>query len=246
MGHVWRDCEDGGCLDNYRRIVTLYVTYYLYHSNPCYTNPMHEARPNREFALYRVALARGGLFRYDEAKALGFSRRAASYRAKRGEWERVGKGLYRLSFAPRSPDEDLIRIALWAKNPWGPVAFSLETALHAHGLTNLIPSQYHLTVPTRFDRKPPKGVSLHRADLSPEDLDERPGYLVTSPLRTLLDVARSPRIAPEHLEAAIDQAIDRGLVTYKQIDEASRNLSKAARRRLKRALAAMEPGVTGT
>jgi len=182
---------------------------------------------------------RGGLFRLDEARALGFTRRVASYRVKRGEWERVGRGIYRLAFAPRSPDEDLIRIALWARNPWGPVAFSHETALYIHDLSDLIPDRYHLTVPRRFDRKPPKGVSLHRADLAPGDLEERPGYLVTAPLRTLLDVARSPRIAPEHLEAALDQALERGLVTRKQLERAAGSLSEAARRRLGRALAAI-------
>lgn len=199
---------------------------------------MPGSRSERERALYRLALTRGGLFRYDEAKALGFSRRAASYRAKRGEWERVGKGLYRLAFAPRSPDEDLIRIALWAQNPWGPAAFSLETALSVHDLADLIPNRYHLTVPRRFSRKAPKGVRLLRDELSPEDLEERPGYLVTSPLRTLLDVARSPRISPEHLEAAVGRAIERGLVTEKQLHEADGRLSRSAQRRLARALAA--------
>ncbi len=199
---------------------------------------MSGSRSERERALYRLALTRGGLFRYDEAKALGFSRRAASYRAKCGEWERVGKGLYRLTFAPRSPDEDLIRIALWAQNPWGPAAFSLGTAPYLHELTDLIPNRYHLTVPRRFGRKPPKGVRLLRDELSPEDLEERPGYLVTSPLRTLLDVARSPRISPEHLETAVGRAIERGLVTEKQLHEAAGRLSRSAQRRLGRALGA--------
>lgn len=206
---------------------------------------MHGNRSEREQALYRAALMRGGLFRYDEAKALGFSRRAASYRVKHGQWERVAKGIYRLAFAPRSLDEDLIRIALWAQNRWGPAAFSHETALRIHDLSDLIPDRYHLTVPRRFDRKPPKGTSLHRSDLAPEDLEARPGYLVTSPLRTLLDVAKSPRIAPEHLETALRQALERGLVRKKRLEAAAEKLPSAAEKRLRKALAAIEPGGIG-
>lgn len=202
---------------------------------------MPGTRSDRERRLYRIALNRGGFFRFEEAKELGFSRRVASHRVQRGEWERVGKGIYRLAFAPPPPDEDLIRIALWAKNPWGPAAFSHETALSLHGLSDLIPDRYHLTVPRRFGRKPPKGVTLHRTDLLPEDIEERAGYLVTTPLRTLLDVAKSPRIAPEHLETALRQALSRGLVTRRRLERASEKLPGAAQRRLRRALAAIEP-----
>ena len=207
---------------------------------------MHGRRSERERALYRTALTRGGLFRLDEAEALGFSRRAATYRVERGEWERVGRGIYRLAFAPRSPDEDLVRIALWAQNPWGPVAFSHETALQLHDLSDLVPDRHHLTVPRRFDRKPPTGVSLHRSDLAPDDLEERPGYLVTSPLRTLIDVARSPRIAPEHLDAALGQALERGLVRKGRLVEAAEKLPAATRRRLTKALSAAESRRAGT
>jgi len=153
-------------------------------------------RPEQERALYRIALVRGGLFRLDEAKGLGFNRRAASYRVKRGEWERVGRGIYRLAFAPRSPDEDLVRIALWAQNPWWPAAFSHGTALYVHGLSDLVPDRHHLTVPRRFDRKPPTGVGLHRSDLAPDDLEERTGYPVTAPREhssTLRGVRALPR-----------------------------------------------------
>ena len=59
---------------------------------------MQGDRSERERALYRTALMRGGLFRLDEAKALGFTRRVALYRVKRSEWERVGRGIYRLAF----------------------------------------------------------------------------------------------------------------------------------------------------
>lgn len=201
---------------------------------------MPGTRSDRERRLYQIALGRGGLFRFEEARKLGFSRRAASHRVKIGEWERVARGIYRLTFAPRPPDEDLIRIALWAQNPWAPAAFSHETALSIHGFSDLVPDRYHLTVPRRFGRKPPKGVSLHRADLLPEDLEERPGYLVTGPLRTLLDVARSPRISPEHLVTALHQALARGLVTRKRLERVSEGLPGAARGRLRRALAAIE------
>jgi len=207
---------------------------------------MGNSRLERETNLYRTALQQGGLFRYDQAASHGFSRRAASYRVQQGEWERISRGIYRLAFAPHSPDEDLIQTALWAYNRWGPVAFSHETALRLHELSDLLPDRHHLTVPERFDRKPPAGLTLHRANLSVGDLERRSGYYVTTPLRTLLDVARSPRISPEHLEAAVSQAIARGLVNKKGIDSSLPELSNAARKRLNRALAAAERDLAGS
>ena len=121
------------------------------------------------------------------------------------------KGFRCPTFVPRSPDEDLIRIALWAQNPLG------SHRLLARGRAlrprpcrpDSKPPPSHR--PRRLGRKSAKGVRLLREEPSQEDLEERPDYLVTSPLRTFLDVARSPRISPEHLEIVAEQAIEQGL-----------------------------------
>lgn len=194
----------------------------------------------REKELYQMALEQGGLFTLDQAKRFGFGPKEAWYRVRTGRWERLGRGIYRLAFAPLSPDEDLIRIVLWAKNPLGLVAFSHETALVIHGLGDLLPDRHHLTVPKGFARSAPRGVVLHRADLAHEDVEARPGFQVTTPLRTLLDVARTSRVPQEQLELAVRQALERGLVRRRRLDEVLPGLPVRARRRLIRALRVAE------
>ena len=194
------------------------------------------SRHEKERELYRMALAQGGVFTLDQARRYGIDRKGASYRVRTGLWERLARGIYRLSFAPLSQDEDLVRIALWASSYRGLVAFSHETALALHGLSDLLPDRYHLTVPRGFSRKPRWQVVLHRRDLAPADTEERPGYRVTTPLRTLLDVAETSRVPEEQLWLAVHQALDRGLVSQKRLEAALPGLSVRARAWLLRAL----------
>jgi len=81
---------------------------------------------------------------------------------------------------------------------------------------------------------------LHKGRLAPSDVEARPGFQVTTPLRTLLDAADSP-LSQEHLNAAVREALERGLVRRRRLEDAACPLE--ARRHLDRALAAFEEGV---
>lgn len=59
----------------------------------------------------------------------------------------------------------------------------------------------------------------HRSDAR-QCTPARRGYRVTTPLRTILDIARSPRVSPEHLETAVAEALERGLVRRKRLRRA--------------------------
>jgi hypothetical protein len=48
-------------------------------------------------------------------------------------------------------------------------------------------------------------------EIAKGDVRERDGYRITTPLRTLLDVAAS-QLSPEHLQAGTSEALKRGLV----------------------------------
>jgi hypothetical protein len=76
---------------------------------------------------------------------------------------------------------------------------------------------------------------LYKATLDPEDVESRTGYRVTTPFRTLLDVADSS-LSPEHLNRAVRDALERGLVRRRTLETAS--CTPDARRRLDQALAA--------
>lgn len=87
-------------------------------------------------------------------------------------------------------------------------------------------------MPKGFRKPPPKGVVLHKADLSDGDVEGRDGFGVTTPLRTVLDVARSREVSPEHLESAVREAVARGLVRRKRLREELSRLGDDGRRRI--------------
>ena len=73
---------------------------------------------------------------------------------------------------------------------------------------------------------------LHKADLSDGDVEARDGFGVTTPLRTVLDVARRHEISPEHLESAVREAVARDLVRRKRLREELSRLEDDRRRRI--------------
>ena len=173
--------------------------------------------------LFEVAERQAGYFTATQAREAGYSHAAQSYHAKAGNWIRDGWGVYRLARFPEAPGSELVRLMLWSRDRAGVIraAVSHESALAAFELSDVLPAKHHLIVPPGFRKMPPAGVVLHRAGLPEEDVMDRDGYRVSTPLRTLLDVAASD-ISPEHLEAATVQALGRGLVRRSELREALR------------------------
>lgn len=127
-----------------------------------------------------------------------------------------------------------MRLSLWSRNREGEprAVVSHETALRLHGLSDLMPEKVHLTVPKGFRKQPPKGVVLHKTDLSEAGTEDQDGFRVTTPLRTILDVARSREVSPEHLESAIQEAVAHGLVRRKRLREELSCLENDERRQI--------------
>lgn len=96
---------------------------------------------------------------------------------------------------------------------------SHATALRVYELSDVMPAKIHLGVPKDFRKRAPKGVMLHKSELTQGDIAFRDGYRITTPLRALLDVANSP-LSPEHLASALQEALERGLVRRAKVDEA--------------------------
>jgi predicted transcriptional regulator of viral defense system len=185
--------------------------------------------------LFTVALPQGGYFTAKQAKAAGYDYPHLDYHVTAGNFVRVDHGLYRLANLPTAEHDDLIRLSLWSRNRADvPQAVaSHETALALYDVGEVLPSKIHLTVPPGFRKKPPKGSVLHWAILSPTDIEAREGFQVTTPLRTLLDVAEG-ELTQEQLDKATADALDRGLVRRDKLLAA---ISKERRyRRLARAL----------
>jgi hypothetical protein len=75
-------------------------------------------------------------------------------------------------------------------------------------------------------------VVLHKTDLSDGDVEAWDGFGITTPLRTILDVARSREISPEHLDSAVREAVTRGLVRRKILSEELSRMADDERRRI--------------
>ena len=189
-------------------------------------------RSSRESARSLAAIARnqGGYFTTKQAIAAGYGYPHIEYHESTGAFERVDRGLYRLEGVPPSEHDDLIRLSLWSRNraDESQAVVSHETALILHGLTELLPGRIHLTVPPSFRKPAPHGTELHKARLAPADVEEREGFSVTTPLRTLLD-ASAGGVSQEQLDLAVNDALVRGLVRRKALDAALRTCAHAER-----------------
>lgn len=180
-------------------------------------------RSTREAARTLLAKVQeqGGYFTAKQAKESGYDYPHLEYHVSTGNFERVEHGLYRLTSVVPGESDDLIRLSLWSRNrddePQAVV--SHESALVLHDLTELLPKETHVTVPPRFRKQPPEGCVIHKSILRSGDVEEWTGFRVTTPLRTLRDVAAGA-INEDQLEKAVADALTRGLVRRRKLVEA--------------------------
>lgn len=163
--------------------------------------------------LFSLALDQGGYFTAKQARQVGYDYPHLDYHVAHGNFIRVGHGLYRLPDLPPSEHDDLIRLTLWSRDrhEQPQAVVSHESALVVHDLSELLPARTHLTVPPGFRKKAPQGIVLHKNHLARSDIEEHQGFRVTTPGRTLLDVARG-NLSQEQLAKAVGEAMERGLV----------------------------------
>ncbi len=194
-------------------------------------------RSTREAARALAAIAhdQGGYFTTRQALEAGYGYRHLDYHETAGNFERVEHGLYRLPTVPPAEHDDLIRLTLWSRNQKGvpQAVVSHQSALVLHEVTELLPDRIHLTVPPKFRKPAPTGCVLHKMVLAVDETEERAGFRVTTPLRTLLDAAAHD-VPQEQLEKAVREALSRGLVRRAQLVEALRR--DPGLERLRRAL----------
>jgi len=197
---------------------------------------MNRDPQDNERALYQVAATQGGYFTAAEARSVGYAYSQQHYHVDRGRWERVGRGLYRLRDFPFVDRDDFIRWSLWSRNRLGvpQAVVSHDSALSVHQLSDVMPAKVHLTVPSGFRKPAPPGCVLHTAILHDRDTEQRSGYRVTTPLKTLVDVAASP-MSQEHLDDAVADGLRLGLIWTHVLESIS--APPLAQRRLAIALA---------
>ncbi len=167
--------------------------------------------------LFAIAAGQRGYFTAAQARACGFAWDALTYHTQHGRFLRIRRGLYRLRDYPSSPREEVV--AAWLAVGKDAAVVSHESALDMLGLSDVIPAAVHLTVP-RAKRHLPTlpGVIIHTTTrpLPSGDIAVRDGVRLTAAARTILDAAEAGT-APEQIEQAVVQAVERGLATAREL-----------------------------
>ena len=189
--------------------------------------------------LFEIASLQQGYFTAKQAIGAGFSYRMHTHYKQNGEWLEIDRGIFRLVQFPNSPDEDYVRWSLWSRNRNGEpqAVISHESALSIHDLSDVMPSKIHFTVPPGFRKKVPKGCVIHRGRVPDDEKEQREGFFVTNPLRTIVDSAESS-LSTDYLEQAIQEVFDKGMIRI--IDIVSAEMSGKARDKIMRVLKGMK------
>ncbi len=181
--------------------------------------------------LFEVASLQQGYFTAKQAVRAGFSYRMHTHYKQSGQWLEIDRGVFRLAQFPNSSDEDYVRWSLWSRDRNGETQaiISHESALAIHNLSDVMPSKIHFTVPPGFRKKTPKECIIHRGRVPVDEKEQREGFVVTKPLRTILDSAEA-NLSIDYLDQAIQEASDKGLVQI--IDIVSAEMSEKAREKI--------------
>lgn len=175
---------------------------------------------SNEAQIRTLMLGQLGLITVAQAGDLGMTRKMVAGRSTTGEWERLLPTVYRATFAPVTDAQATLAAVLWAVG--GPSAgFPTSTAVASHraagaryGLDGVVAPKAELWVPgdrrVRHD-----AVVVHRGEVLPIDRRMIGQIPVTSPARTLIDLAGV--LDEEALEAAVEDAVHRGLTTPQSV-----------------------------
>ena len=174
-------------------------------------------------ALYEIAASQEGLFTTRQAAAAGYSPPLLAHHQKAGRITRIRRGIYRLVHYPAGEQEELVTAWLWTDAKG---VLSHQTALSLQGLSDVLPSQIHLTLPLGWRHRRfrvPEGVVLHYDEVPPEQRAWAGAVPITSADRTLNDCALAG-LSPDLLRQAAQQALRRGLVTKSKLGEVLKTL----------------------
>jgi predicted transcriptional regulator of viral defense system len=192
---------------------------------------MPQDRQDLRRRLAALARTQSGYFTAAQAIKLGYSYPAQSYHANRGNWLRVDHGIYRLPEWPVGPHDDLVRWHLWSRDR---AVVSHDTALSVYELGEANPAKVHLTVPPDFHQKAPNAV-FHTDSIPDSDVETRDGYKITTPLRTLLDVAAGD-LEEDRVQRSIREAVESGLVSRRALVHRAESFGPRAALQVERAL----------
>jgi predicted transcriptional regulator of viral defense system len=192
-----------------------------------------------EKRLFEIASEQQGYFTAAQAIESGFQDATHPYHIKNGDWIREWRGIYRIARYPRTDDGHYALWSLWSRNRKGmrQGIYSHQTALSLFDLSDIMPEKIHMTVPLAFRRhsETPGVIVLHYEKILPREIEEREGYGVTKPSRTIVDLVMEESVSIDIIQQAYKEAKQRGLITEDEFKRYQRN--PEINRKLKESLA---------
>jgi very-short-patch-repair endonuclease len=143
----------------------------------------NQERTPRGAALAELARRQHGVVAARQLIVLGFPKATISDGVRQGRLHPIHRGVYAVGHEALTWEGRLLAAVLANE----PAVASHVTAAWIHGLLRTRPGTFHLTAPSRRHRK--KLVVVHFAKLDPDDVVAVGGIPVTSPGRTVLDLA---------------------------------------------------------
>jgi predicted transcriptional regulator of viral defense system len=196
------------------------------------------SRTDKLQRLFELAAGQAGYFTAVQARELGYSARSLVHHVSAGHVERVSRGFYRLVGVPASSHEDVV--AAWLRFASRGGVVSHDTALALYELAPSRSHEIHLTLSRENRPRTPRvagAVSLHTTTvpLRREEVTSRFGVQVTSPARTIADVA-DIGTDPSVVDEATSRALATGLVSPNELRAAVRRRSARVRQLVERAI----------
>jgi Protein of unknown function (DUF559) len=172
-----------------------------------------------------LAARQHSLVTFEQAVALGLTPEAIRVRLDTGRWERRHMTVYRIAGSPDSYGQRLLAACLGIG---AEAAASHRAASTLHGLLSYRDPPVEVTT-TRARSPELADVTVHRmADLHPRWTAAVDGVPCTTVARTLVDLGAVA--APKTVEAALDRAIGRRLVTVRGVRDAMVAVARQGRR----------------
>lgn len=181
----------------------------------------------------------GGVFSIQEAIALGLPKTTLQRRVDEGIFVNVGRGMLALPGTATRSDLSM-RAALRLLNG----VVSHESAARIHGFEAIPDSPPSITVSHRSNYSFP-GVVVHQStDLLEEHVEEVDEIRVTTPLRTLVDLAKV--FGPRRLQRVIEHALASGKADVEEFIALVNALSRQGKRGMKELHKIIDERLAGT
>jgi very-short-patch-repair endonuclease len=163
-----------------------------------------------DLAIAALATSQHGVVSRSQLCALGLSSDAVDRRVARGRFHPVHRGVYAVGHtALRIEGRWMAAVLAYGDD----AALSHASAAAAWDLRPIGSGAIHVTVPGDSGRRRRSGIRLHRSvTLEPRDTTTHRGIPITTPVRTILDLARTLKGRP--LEYVLDVAEQRRLVDF--------------------------------